>query len=188
MIQNLLSELGPWLVANFPLLFFIAYEAFFIPVGLTTWGLVLTAPLLIPLLSPSAITVFLQMPEIAAARRTCPRRHRLSHPKLKHRCRWQRMAPTVASPAGAPAFGTRRGCRCGCRCGAGAGARAFPYVVAFGGDPEAGFWPTVGGRGGLKAPAATIPAAAAAVTSAGQSGRGGAGGPPCTITAMSSWI
>jgi len=29
---------GPWLVANFPLLFFIAYEAFFIPVGFTTWA------------------------------------------------------------------------------------------------------------------------------------------------------
>jgi PPE-repeat protein len=35
--------------------------------------------------------------------------------------------------------------------------------VALGGGPEGGFSPTVGGRSGLKAPAATIPAAAAAV-------------------------
>ena len=38
MIQQFLTNLGPWLVANFPLLFFIAYEAFFIPVGFTYLG------------------------------------------------------------------------------------------------------------------------------------------------------
>jgi PPE-repeat protein len=38
-------------------------------------------------------------------------------------------------------------------------------MVASGGDPETGLGPTLGGRGGIKAPAATIPAAAAAVPS-----------------------
>ncbi|WP_078312350.1 MULTISPECIES: PPE family protein, partial [unclassified Mycobacterium] len=38
------------LVAWGPLLFFIAYEAFFIPFGFTAWGIMLSAPLWLPLL------------------------------------------------------------------------------------------------------------------------------------------
>ena len=50
MLQQFMEALGPWLVANGPLLFFIAYEAFFIPFGTTFWTVLLTAPfLLIPL-------------------------------------------------------------------------------------------------------------------------------------------
>lgn len=75
------------------------------------------------------------------------------------------VAPTAAAPAAAPSsVGT-----------AGAGAPAAPapattagtfaYLVGFGGGPGSEGGPTVGGRGGAKAPAATLPAAAAAVPS-----------------------
>jgi PPE-repeat protein len=77
------------------------------------------------------------------------------------------VAPTIAAPAAAPASAS---------VGApGAGAPAAPapapatgtfaYMVGFGGGPGTESGPTMGGRGGAKAPPATVPAAAAAVPS-----------------------
>jgi PPE-repeat protein len=68
------------------------------------------------------------------------------------------MAPTVATPAGAPASVSAADA------GTAAPAPAvttgtFAYMVAFGGGPGTGSGPTLGGCGGAKAPAATIPAA-----------------------------
>ncbi|MGF2953626.1 PPE family protein, partial [Mycobacterium sp. THU-M116] len=44
-----------------------------------------------------------------------------------------------------------------------AATAGFGYAVALGGDPGPGFGPTLSGRGGSKAPASTIPAAATGV-------------------------
>ncbi|GKU72416.1 PPE family protein, partial [Mycobacterium montefiorense] len=61
--QNLMQALGPFLVAYGPLLFFIAYEAFFIPFGYTFWTLLLVSPLLIPLVIGIGAYLYLQSPE-----------------------------------------------------------------------------------------------------------------------------
>ncbi len=162
LIQQLASSLGPWLVANFPLLFFIAYEAFFIPVGFTTWGLLLSAPLLIPLAFAIGITVFLQMfdfPPLDDLPETAP----ALAPEAQAPLPVAAMAPTTASPAGSPASTAAAGAGAAAAPAPAPAPWAFPYAVALGNDPETGFSPTVGGRGGLKAPSATIPAAAAAV-------------------------
>jgi PPE-repeat protein len=73
------------------------------------------------------------------------------------------MAPTVASPAAAPV--SAAAAAAGAAPAQVASTGGFAYIVGGGGDPETGFGPTVGGRGGAKAPAAIIPAAAAAVPS-----------------------
>jgi PPE-repeat protein len=75
------------------------------------------------------------------------------------------IAPTLASPAGAPASAAAVGAGAG---GAPAPAMttgSFVYMVGGGGDPGEGFGPTVGPRGGVKAPAATIPAFGVAAAS-----------------------
>ena len=187
MIQNVLSELGPWLVANFPLLFFIAYEAFFIPVGFTTWGLALSAPLLIPLAFAIGITVFLQLFDLpplddlpgggtgsrarsssAAAggsqwprpRWPVPLALRRRHPQrvLVRPPLLRRRRRHGPSPTRWPSAVAQRA------------ASRRRWVAALGSRPRP--------RPSLRPPRRYRD---------GQSGRGGAGGPPCTITAMSSW-
>jgi PPE-repeat protein len=74
------------------------------------------------------------------------------------------MAPTVATPAGTPASVGAAGA------GTAAPAPAvttgtFAYMIGFGGGPGTESGPTLGGRGGAKAPAATIPAAGAVAPS-----------------------
>ena len=49
-IQNFLNNLPAFLAANGPLLFFIAYQVFFNAIGWPTWGAILSAPFLLPLL------------------------------------------------------------------------------------------------------------------------------------------
>jgi PPE-repeat protein len=75
------------------------------------------------------------------------------------------VAPTVASPAGVPASTAAAGAGAPAAPAPAAATASFAYMVGGGGDPETGLGPTLGGRGGVKAPAATIPAAAAAVSS-----------------------
>jgi PPE-repeat protein len=75
------------------------------------------------------------------------------------------MASPVASPAGAPASTAAASTGGAAAPAPSAASGSFAYIVGGGGDPETGLGPTVGGRGGVKAPAATIPAAAAAVPS-----------------------
>jgi PPE-repeat protein len=162
MIQQFMSDLGPWLVANFPLLFFIAYEAFFIPFGFTFWGLVLSAPLLLPLVIAIGVNMFLQIPEFPPLDEMPAAAPALA-PEAPASLPVAAMAPTTASPASAPASPAPAGAGAAAAAAAAPAPWAFPYAVALGGDPGTGFSPTVGGRGGMKAPAATIPAAAAAI-------------------------
>jgi PPE-repeat protein len=74
------------------------------------------------------------------------------------------MAPTVATPAGAPASVGAAGAGTAAPAPA-ATTGTFAYMVAFGGGPGTGSGPTLGGRGGARAPAATIPAAGAVAPS-----------------------
>ncbi len=162
MIQQFMQALLPWLVANGPLLFFIAYEAFFIPFGTTFWTVLLTAPfLLIPLIIGIGAYLFLQtpgdlpdavLPPAPALASQAP-----SMPPVAA------MAPPAPAPASAPATAPAPAASAAAAPAPAPAAGMVGYMVTAGGDPETGFGPTLGGRGGIKAPAATIPAAAAAV-------------------------
>ncbi len=71
------------------------------------------------------------------------------------------MAPTAGTAAPAPASAPAAGAAAPAALAPAVTTGSFTYIVGGGGDPGTGFAPTVGGRGGAKAPAATIPAAAA---------------------------
>ncbi|MGO9928446.1 MAG: PPE family protein [Mycobacterium sp.] len=75
------------------------------------------------------------------------------------------IAPTVATPTGAPASAAATGGGAAATPAPAVTTGSFAYIVGGGGDPGGGFGPTVGGRGGAKAPAATVPAAAVAAPS-----------------------
>jgi PPE-repeat protein len=165
-IQAFLANPAGALVLYGPLLFFIGYQVFFNIVGWPTWAMILSAPFLLPLLlgiGLSAVTVLPAeiAPVAAGAAGGAPLLASTRSPV------WPvaSVAPTVASPAGAPASTAAAGAGAGAAPAPAAAAGSFAYIVGGGGDPETGFGPTVGGRGGVKAPAATIPAAAAAVPS-----------------------
>jgi PPE-repeat protein len=72
------------------------------------------------------------------------------------------VAPAITTPSGAPASTVGAGSGAASAPALAPAASSFGYLVAVGGDPDAGLGPTLGGRGGVKAPAATIPAAGAA--------------------------
>ncbi|MGH3970775.1 MAG: PPE family protein, partial [Mycobacterium sp.] len=145
--------------AWFPLLFFIGYEAFFIPFGNTFWSLVLSSPaLLLPLaigfginalsgqLAPVAIPAALAPSTAATTQSAAP---------------LAGLPSTVAAP-GSPSSSAATGP------GAPGGAPAAPATPAFayavgGIDPDADSGPTLHDRDATKAPAVRVPAAAAAV-------------------------
>ncbi|MEM6105233.1 PPE family protein [Mycobacterium sp. 050272] len=163
MIQQFMQNLGPFLVANGPLLFFLAYQLVTNLLGWPTWGAILTAPLLIPLVIGIGAYLYLQnpqdLPEVPGAVAVPPvlPAQSSSMPPVAA------MAPPGATPASAPASAPGAAATAATAPAPAPVAGTFGYLVAMGGDPETGFGPTLGGRGGMKAPAATIPAAAAAV-------------------------
>ena len=150
-----------------PLFFALGYQAFWEPVGWGTWGTLLSSPAwLVPLLVTGLSNLGLlgliqpdPIPDVASAQAPTP------GVAEQHSLPAAGVSSTVASPAsGAPAPVSA----------AAAGAApapapitgSFAYVVGVGGDPGEDFGPTVAGRGGVKAPAATIraPGAVAAIS------------------------
>ncbi|CQD04438.1 PPE family protein [Mycobacterium lentiflavum] len=162
-ISNLMRDLPGFLVANGPLLFFLAYQLITNLLGWPTWGAILSAPFLIPLVIGIGAYLYLQtpadLPDVPAAVAVPPALASQSPamPPLAA------MAAPAPSPASAPASAPAAPATAAPAPAPAPVAGTFGYLVAMGGDPETGFGPTLGGRGGIKAPAATIPAAAAAV-------------------------
>jgi PPE-repeat protein len=72
------------------------------------------------------------------------------------------MAPAMTTPAGAPAAPVAAGSGVASVPAPAPAASTFGYLVAVGGGPDVGVGPTLSGRGGVKAPAAIIPAVGAA--------------------------
>lgn len=169
MLQDFFSNLPAFLAANGPLLFFVAYQVFFNAVGWPTWGAILTAPFLIPLLLGiglgSLITTPVESAPAAAPVAVAP----VAASNKPSMMPAVALAPTVATPAAAPATTVATGAGAPAAPAPAAVAANFGYLVAYGGDPETGVGPTLGGRGGAKAPAATIPAAGAAAASRAES-------------------
>ena len=169
-IEAFLTNPVAALITYGPLLFVIGYQVFFNLVGWPTWALLLSSPFLVPLglsLGLSAVTLLpaqlapLALPVAGAAPIVAA---------TVGQTGWSvaGFSSTGAPPAGAPAPAPTA------TAGAAAASPApaslsFPYAVGGSDDWGAGFGPTVSGRGGLKAPAATIPAAGSAAASRAQS-------------------
>ena len=152
-----------------PLLFALAYQAFWTPTGYTAWALILSSPAWVPTLlavglSSLGLLGLLNLdavPDAAPAEAPVPGAQQHNWPAAG-------LGPTMASPAGAPAPSTAAGAPAAPAPAATAPATAgLAYAVAVPGAMGPALGPVVGGRTGVKAPAATIPAAgAAAVTRA----------------------
>ena len=132
--------------------------------GFAFWGLALGAPLLIAAcVRHRGHSVSLQLFDFPPLG-DLPMRRRRPAPEAQAPLPVAAMAqPRRPVPLRAPASPAPAGAAAPAATAPAPAPWAFPYAVALGNDPETGFSPTVGGRSGMKAPAATIPAAAAAV-------------------------
>ncbi|MCA4746039.1 PPE family protein, partial [Mycobacterium avium] len=104
MLQDFWANLPAFLAANGPLLFFVAYQVFFNAVGWPTWGAILTAPFLLPLLLGIGLSSLLAAPaEIAPVAAPAAITPVLASNKPPTLPAAVALAPSVATPAGAPA-------------------------------------------------------------------------------------
>ena len=179
-LSNLLRQLFSFLQKNFgdfltnpsgalvaygPLLFFVGYQVFWNIVGWPTWAMILSTSFVLPLaigLGYASLLTTEIAPVAASAAGGAPV---LLASKGSSALPVTGLAPTVASPAGAPASTPALSSGTAAAPAPAAATGSFAYIVGGGGDPETPLGPTLGGRGGVKAPAATIPAAAAVVPS-----------------------
>ncbi len=162
LIQNPAQTLNS-IIANpsgwFPLLFFVAYQAFFEPVGWTTWSLLLSSPAWLSIIialaanamtseAPAAIPAGTGGVGIASAGRSAAL-----------------PAAGLVTTGGTAAVTGGSTSTVGSMSGAGAAttpaAGSFGYVVG-GFGPDAGPAPTLSDHEGTKAPSSYIPAVAAA--------------------------
>ncbi|WP_078324149.1 PPE family protein [Mycobacteroides salmoniphilum] len=169
MIEDFMKNPIAALIAWFPLLFLIAYEAFFIPFGFTFWGVLLSAPAWLPIVLGLALSALappagVEEPghedepgrEPARIERRNPQQVlQLAHvPSTPSMPGGSSSAPTTpSSPASSPA----------------ASAPVTPAYMVYAvreDPPPVRFGPTLNEGAGAKAPAAGISAAAAAAASA----------------------
>jgi PPE-repeat protein len=146
--------------AWFPLLFFIGYQAFFEPVGWTTWSLVLSSPVWLALILGLALNAAASLagpavvPAVVGAT-GIPAEKAGGMPAAVLASTGTGAATTAGS---APATGTAAGAA-----SAATPAAGFAYMVG-GIGPDAGPGPTLIDRKSDKAPGRYIPAAAAVGT------------------------
>jgi len=156
-----------------PLLFALGYQAFFEPVGWGTWGVLLSSPAWVPTLLGVGLAVtvaglldFLNQftfPDFAPDQAPIPG-------ATDHHWPAAATPSTVASPgsaAPAPASAATAAAS-PAPAAAAPSASSFAYMVAGPGGWGPSLTPTVGSRGALKAPSATIPAVGAAAASTAQ--------------------
>ncbi len=160
------------LITYGPLLFALGYQIFFNLVGWPTWGMILSSPFLLPAGLGLGLAAIAFLPIVLAPAVIPPASTPLAAAAVAAGSVWPAvsMAVTGAGTAGAAtavAAGSVWPAVSMAVTGAGTAGAATP---AAGAAPSAGAAPpTVGGRGGIKAPAATVPAAAAAAATRGQS-------------------
>ncbi len=151
-------------------LFFVLYQAITQPLGWTTWSLIFSAPIWLPLLiglivqSQTPPPLPAAAPEPAPAPVPAPVRP-VAEPRAESLPPVATVAPTVPTAPTAPAPSVSAGAApAGAPPAPGVGA-AVPYAVA-GPEPEGGISPTFREGTGLKAPASDIAASAAAAVAA----------------------
>jgi PPE-repeat protein len=152
-LSSILANPSEW----FPLLFFVAYEAFFIPFGTTFWSVLLSAPAFLPLIlglalnAASSVAGPAAAPAVIGAVGTSAGQNS-GMPAAG-------LAPTGASAATAAGSTPTAGAAAGASVATPATA-GFGYMVG-GIDPDDGPGPTLIDRDETKAPASSIPIAAA---------------------------
>lgn len=143
----------------FPLLFFIGYQAFFEPVGWTTWSLVLSSPAWLAIALVAGINAYLAqlapdvIPVVAAPAGAGGAGQSPSMPAA--------LASTGATSGAATGSTPATGAASGVAGAATPSAAGFGYVVG-GIGPDDGPGPTLIDHEGTKAPGSYVPAAAAA--------------------------
>ncbi len=153
-----------------PLLFALGYQAFFQPFGYTFWGVALSSPAWlsaglgvgVSMLGLLGLLNLDALPDLAPAQPI---------PSGAEQHNWPAagLGSTVAGPAGAPASATVAGAPAAPAATAAPATAGLAYAVAAPGDWGPSLAPTVGGRSGVKAPAATIAAPGVAAVSKAQS-------------------
>lgn len=161
-IREILSSPGA-LVTWFPLLFFIAYEAFFIPFGWTFWSLLFASAALVPILLGVGLGHLADMlgGELAPDGDLKPVPVGVTPPGDRATPVVAGFSPSVATP-GAASVPAAPATSAAAPAPAAGGAIGFGYLVA-GSDPGTGLGPTLTERNKAQAPASRVPAAAAAV-------------------------
>jgi PPE-repeat protein len=151
-LSAILANPSEW----FPLLFFVAYEAFFIPFGTTFWSVLLSAPAFLPLILALALSTLTDpVPEPVPGVVGAPG-FRAGQPSGMPAAALTPMGGGAAATAGSTsATGGGAGAT-----PAAAPATGFAYMVG-GMDPDDGPGPTLIDRDETKAPAGSIAAAAA---------------------------
>ncbi|OBK32294.1 hypothetical protein A5658_16430 [Mycobacterium sp. 1245111.1] len=152
-LSAILANPSQW----FPLLFFIAYEAFFIPFGTTFWSVLLSSPAFLPLILALALSTLAN----PAAPEPAP--DVVGAPGFRGGQPGGMPAAAPATTGGAAAATSGSTSAAGATAGAtptAAPAPAFAYMVG-GMDPDDGPGPTLIDRDETKAPAGSIAAAAA---------------------------
>lgn len=146
----------------FPLLFFIAYEAFFIPFGTTFWSVLLSSPaLVLPLAIGLGASYLATLGEQVAPAAPAAMPSAAVSGGFRPSMVMAGFGPGIAAP-GAPAIPAAAGAPAA-PVAPTAAAPIFGYLVG-GADPGTGYGPTLIDRSKAQAPAARVPAAAAAAT------------------------
>lgn len=165
LIQNPVQTINA-IMANpsawFPLLFFIGYQAFFQPVGWTTWSMILSSPFVLPIALGLGINYLLSLtapvavPAAAStAAESSPALAAVERPRA-----WPLagLPSTGIVPSGGSAPATGGSAGTGAAPVAAPAAPAFPYLVGAVDDGD-GPGPTLIDREGAQAPASQLPAA-----------------------------
>ena len=152
-----------------PLLSALAYQAFWQPVGYGLWGLILSSPAWLSAVAASgaASLGLLGLIGLDAPPDVVPGPTQIPGGHDQHVWPVAPLTSTVASPTGAPATATATGVPAtgGTAAAPVPASASFAYAVGRPGDWGPSLGPTVGSRGAIKAPAATIPAAGAVAPS-----------------------
>jgi PPE-repeat protein len=152
-LSSILANPSEW----FPLLFFIAYEAFFIPFGTTFWSVLLSSPAFLPLIlglalyAASTLAAPADVPAVVGAAGTSAGQNS-GMPAAT--------ATATAAPSAAAGSTSTAGAAGAAAPAATSATAGFGYMVG-GIDPDDGPGPTLIDRDESKAPASAIPAAAA---------------------------
>jgi PPE-repeat protein len=165
MITDFSTNPAQALVTWGPLLSALAYQAFWEPVGWGTWGVLLSSPLWVPPLLTVGVAMLglLGLVQLDFLPDFAPGAAPVAAGAEQHGWPAATLTSSPASPTAAPAASaTVTGAPAGTAPAATA-TPGFGYVVAGIDDWGPSVGPTLGGRGGVKAPAATIPAAGSAI-------------------------
>ena len=153
-INSIIANPSAW----FPLLFFVAYQAFFEPVGWTTWSLILSSPIWLPIALALGVNALLaQLAPVAIPAAGVPAAAAAGAGQSAALPAAALTSTGATSGAGSTSTGGAVSGTTGVATPATAG---FAYVVG-GIGPDDGPGPTLIDREGTKAPASYIPAAAA---------------------------